>query len=67
MFSFREFVKEGLIKAVGSMADYRIILNAAGWFEKEVLLESDLAQIQTAIAQYNEKLREQDGYEEVNT
>ena len=49
MFSLKEFIKKGLIGAVGSMADYQIILNAAGWLEKGVLDETDLAEIQTAI------------------
>lgn len=49
MFNLREFIKSGFIKAVGSMADYQIILNAAGWFEKGVLLEDDLVEIQNAI------------------
>ena len=53
MFSLREFIKSGLIKAVGKMADYQIILNAAGWLEKGVLEETDLAEIQMVIdAQY---------------
>lgn len=55
MFSLREFVKNGFLKAVGKMADYQIILNAAAWLEKNVLTEEDLAEIQTAIdAQYIE-------------
>lgn len=55
MFDFRGFIKNGLIKAVGKMADYQVILNAAGWFEKGVLEESDLQDIQTAIdSQYEE-------------
>lgn len=49
MFSLSKFVKDGFIKAVGRMADYQIILNAAGWLEKGVLSEADLADIQTAI------------------
>lgn len=49
MFSLREFIKGGLLKAVGSMADYKVILNAAGWFEKGVLEEADLAEIQSVI------------------
>lgn len=53
MFSLRNFVKNGLIKAVGNMADYQVILNAAGWHEKGVLEESDLAEIQTAIEAQN--------------
>ena len=53
MFSLKEFVKSGLLKAVGKMADYQVILNAAGWLEKGVLTEDDLAEIDTAIsAQY---------------
>lgn len=53
MFSLREFIKSGFLKAVGKMADYQIILNAAAWSEKGVLTEDDLAEIQTAIeAQY---------------
>lgn len=49
MFSLRDFIKNGFIKAVGKMADYQIILNAVGWLEKGVLTESDLAEIQMAI------------------
>lgn len=53
MFSLREFIKKGLLDAVGKMADYQVILNAAGWHEKGVLTEDDLAEINTAIeAQY---------------
>lgn len=49
MFSLREFIKKGLLDAVGKMADYQIILNAAGWLEKGVLTETDLEDIETAI------------------
>ena len=56
MFNLRSFIKGGLIAAVGKMADYQIILNAAGWFEKGVLTESDLAEIQTAIDDKNARL-----------
>lgn len=53
MFSLNDFIKNGLLKAVGKMADYQIILNAAGWLEKGVLLEEDLVEINAAIeAQY---------------
>ena len=49
MFSLKNFIKKGLLDAVGKMADYQIILNAAGWLEKGVLDESDLASIQSRI------------------
>lgn len=53
MFNLREFIKKGLLDGVGRMADYQIILNAAGWHEKNVLLEEDLAEISARIdAQY---------------
>ena len=52
-FTLSGFIRRGLMAAVGRMADYQIILNAAGWMEKGVLTEEDLAKIQTAIdAQY---------------
>lgn len=52
-FTLSGFIKRGLLAAVGRMADYQIILNAAGWLEKGVLTEDDLMEIQAAIdAQY---------------
>ena len=49
MFNMREFVKSGFLKAVGNMPDFWIILNAAGWNEKGVLTEDDLAEINAAL------------------
>ena len=52
-FTLKNYIKRGLIAAVGKMADYQIILNSVGWMEKGVLSEEDLADIQAAIdAQY---------------
>ena len=56
MFSLGNFIKNGFIAAVGKMADYQIILNAAGWFEKGVLSEADLAEIQSAIDEKNARI-----------
>lgn len=56
MFNLGAFIKGGLVAAVGKMADYQIILNAAGWFEKGVLAESDLAEIQRAIDEKNARI-----------
>lgn len=55
MFNLRDFIKQGFLSAVGRMADYQIILNVAGWYDKGVLLEEDLAEIQAAIAKPNEE------------
>jgi hypothetical protein len=49
MFSLREFIKKGLLDAVGKMADYQVILNAVGWHEKGVLTVEDLAEIHAVI------------------
>ena len=59
MFSLREFIKKGLISAVGKIADYQVILNATGWYEKNVLQEEDLSEIDTKInAQYENTAEE---------
>ena len=58
MFSLCEFIKGGLLKAVGNMADYQVILNAAGWLEKGVLTEADLAEIQASIDDMNALVEE---------
>lgn len=52
MFSLREFLKKGFLDAIGKMADYQIILNASGWLEKGVLMEEDLAEINSAMEAY---------------
>ena len=69
MFNLGSFIKGGFIAAVGEMADYQIILNAAGWFEKGVLTESDLAEIQTAIDDKNARIAAEEAaqIEEVET
>ena len=55
MFNLKDFIKKGLLSAVGKMADYQVILNAAGWLEKGVLSEEDLAEINASIeVQYAE-------------
>lgn len=55
MFSMQQFIKRGLLDAVGKMSDYQVILNAAGWHEKGVLTEDDLKEIDEKInAQYPE-------------
>lgn len=53
MFSLREFVKKGLISAIGIQADYWVILEAARWFEKGLLLEEDIIEINALINEKN--------------
>lgn len=54
MFNYREFLMKGFKSAVGNMADYQIILNAGGYYEKGVLTEDDLAELQNLIDLKNE-------------
>lgn len=54
MFSLGNFIKKGLLDAVGKMADYQVILNAMGWYEKGVLTEEDLSEINDAIDALND-------------
>ena len=64
-FTLKNYIKRGLIAAVGKMADYQIILNSAGWMDKGVLSEEDLADIQAAIdAQYPQTDEPAEGLEE---
>lgn len=64
-FTLKNYIKRGLIAAVGKMADYQIILNSVGWMEKGVLSEEDLADIQVAIdAQYPQTDEPVEGLEE---
>ena len=49
MFDLREFVKQGFSDAV-DIGDNRLLrLTAAGWYDKGVLTEDDLAEIGAAI------------------
>ena len=58
MFNYRDFLMTGFRDAVGKMADYQIILNANGFYEKGVLTESDLAELQTLIDVKNTPVEE---------
>lgn len=49
MFNLRDFIFKGLTDAIGKMADYQVVLNAAGWLEKGVLTENDLSEIERLI------------------
>jgi hypothetical protein len=55
-FNYRDFIKKGFLAAVGNMADYQIMLNAAGYYDKGVLISEDLGEIQLAIEAKNAKL-----------
>ena len=58
MFNYRDFLMTGFKNAVGKMADYQVIFNANGYYEKGVLSEEDLAELQSMIDEKN-KLAEE--------
>lgn len=58
MFNLREFVKKGFLDAVGKMPNYQIVLNATGWYEKGLLTEEDLAEIDSAVYPTEEVVEE---------
>ena len=65
MFSLHDFIMQGLMDAIGKMADYQVILNATGWFEKGVLAEQDLAKIQTEIEVKNTPIPQEEPLTEI--
>lgn len=63
MFSLREFVKAGLIKAIGIQSDYWVMLTAANWFAKGVLEEEDMIEIQEKIDEKNTPVEPEESVE----
>lgn len=59
MFNLRDFIFKGLTDAIGKMADYQVVLNAAGWLEKGVLTEKDLSEIERLIDAKNAPVSEE--------
>lgn len=54
----KKFVKKTLMDAIGHQPDYWVEANALGWFEKGVLDESDLMEIDEAIEAKNAPVEE---------
>lgn len=52
-FNMHDFIMKGLVAAIGVQSDYWVILEAARWFEKGLLLEDDLAYLEDLIDQKN--------------
>lgn len=64
IFDLRSFIKSELLNSIGKQADYWVILNAAGWLEKGVLSEEDLAEVNALIEAQHVKV-EEEGVEEI--
>lgn len=54
----KNFVKTSLLGAVGNEPDYHIMQTALGYYEKGVLTEDDLQEINDAIKNYTDKQNE---------
>ena len=54
----REFIKKGLLLAVGNKPDYEVIWKAGEWFRLGILLEDDLGEIQEEIDGKNAEMEE---------
>lgn len=54
----KKFVKKTLMDAIGHQPDYWVEANALGWFEKGVLEEADLVEINEAIEAKNAPVEE---------
>ena len=53
MIDIRNYIKKGFLQAIGNMPEYKIRLNSAGWYEKGVLFEEDLGEIEKAIEEHD--------------
>ena len=49
MFDFHTFVKRGLMNAINKQSNYWIMLNAAAYYEKGILTDADMVEIETLI------------------
>ena len=58
MFNLREFVKKGLLSAIGIQSDYWVILTSANWFSKGILTDEDMLEIQAKIDEKNTPVEE---------
>ena len=58
MIDIRNYIKKGFLQAIGNMPEYKIRLNSAGWYEKGVLLEEDLKEIEKAIEEHDVSIAE---------
>lgn len=65
MFSIKKFVKKTLMDAIGHQPDFWVEANALGWYEKGVLGEDDLAEIEGAIEAKNTVPEEETEEEQV--
>lgn len=49
MFDFHTFVKRGLMSAVNKQSNYWVMLNAAAYYEKGILTDADMVEIETLV------------------
>lgn len=52
-FNLREYVLKIIKDSIGNEADYKVRQNALNWFDKSILIEDDLAEIDLLIEEKN--------------
>lgn len=63
MFSLSEFVFKTIKGMIGNEPDYKVKKYALGWYDKDVLTEEDLSNIDDLIEQFNEAAVSEPEYE----
>lgn len=61
MFDYGRFLMTGFRDAVGKQPDYRVVENANGFYEKGVLTENDLSELQSMLEAKNKRDPETEG------
>lgn len=64
-FSLHDFLMNGFRAAIGQMPNYKVYINTVGWFEKGVLTEEDLAEVQELIDRKNALVEKPEMIEEI--
>lgn len=57
MFNFREFIMDAICGMIGNAPDYKVRQYAAGWYDKGVVYDADMAEIKERIVKKNEAMQ----------
>ena len=55
MFDLREFINDTITSMMGNEPEYKVRQYASGWYEKGVLGDTDLQEVQTFYTSQNEE------------
>ena len=60
-----DFVMRGLLASIGKMPDYWVINSSLNWYDKGILTEQDLEEINSKLAPVEEPIEEPEEVEEL--